>query len=291
MGHAANTHTLKGEPTYALAYIHAFVLPLYEETASERTTRTFSFVSDAIFSESSTSCQTLRLWFSSAIVDIGFEAHCSFTPPLVQRERKRHHVSPNAIVVPLHLAREGEYKPEATLVANITSHHSPGSSSSPTHLASTSLYLSKHLPPHSNRLTTITMKLTIVSVIALTTTTLAGNICVQSYEHVSKFPIPKLMISAAGHICDDKYAARTKLYAKQNYCNKLPVEVTICGAKMKYVKVEKGYEVHKGCHVGLEYNGKVYEGKNGKKPCSGDCGIRTAIDGLVLFEGLPACNL
>lgn len=135
------------------------------------------------------------------------------------------------------------------------------------------------------------MKLALLTMSALAASTQAGNICVASYHKVSRFSLQKLMVFAAGHVCEDENAVQTDVYAAKDYCDQLPLEVTICGAKMKYVKVDEGYEAWPGCHVGLEYEGTVYEGKAGKDSCSAECGLTTIVDGLVTFENVPACNL
>ncbi|KAF3040523.1 hypothetical protein E8E12_008147 [Didymella heteroderae] len=135
------------------------------------------------------------------------------------------------------------------------------------------------------------MKVAILTLLALTACAQAGNICVSSFHRVSRFSTQRLMIFAAGHPCEDENAKQTGVAAAEDYCGKLPVEVEICGAKMKYVKVDQGHETWPGCHVGLEYEGKVYEGKAGKGDCSAECGLNTIIDGNVLFENVPVCNL
>ena len=125
----------------------------------------------------------------------------------------------------------------------------------------------------------------------LLATASAGNICVAGNYKASKLDINRVRVFAAGSPCNDSKTT-TLSPEVQNLCDHLPQGIRICGADANLVKIDHGPKAYPGCQIGLEVDGRVYEGETYKyNPDDGNarCGL-TGIDGFLQFVGAPMCG-
>ncbi|KXJ96172.1 hypothetical protein Micbo1qcDRAFT_172442 [Microdochium bolleyi] len=139
------------------------------------------------------------------------------------------------------------------------------------------------------------MKFTLLTLTTLLASVDAGNLCIAGTYKASKRDVSKLYAFAAGSSCKDGKRMEYKTNTK-DICKKLPHGINICGQNGNLVSINYGPKTTFGCRIGLEINGKIYQGKtydfnpdnanSHKGPCDASCGLK-GIDGFLQFVGVP----